>query len=100
MDAVTIFATVILPLLGMGMGAFAMFGVYRTINRHLDRRHEKEMAERTGGGSRQLEELRTRVEELEEGLFRVQELEERVDFAERMLAQRRDAPQLGSADDQ
>jgi hypothetical protein len=100
MEALIVFESVILPLLGMGMGAFAMFGVYRTINRHLDRRHEKEMAERAGEGSRHLEDLRARVGELEDGLFRIQELEERVDFAERMLAQQRDAPKLGRADNQ
>jgi hypothetical protein len=83
-----LFEDVLLPILGMGMGAFAMFGVYRTINRHLDRRHERLMAERAGGGdARQLDELRGRVEDLEEGSMRLQDLEERLDFAERMLAQ-------------
>ena len=36
----------------------------------------------------ELDELRARVAELEQGQARVQELEERVDFAERLLAQR------------
>jgi hypothetical protein len=71
----------------MGMGAFAMFAVYRTLNRHLDRKHERQMAERSGGDARQLEEMRARVEDLEEGSLRLQDLEERLDFAERMLAQ-------------
>ena len=37
------FQNVVLPVLGMGMGAFVLFGVYRTINRHLDRRHEQQL---------------------------------------------------------
>ena len=36
----------------------------------------------------EIDELRARVQELEQGQARVQELEERVDFAERLLAQR------------
>lgn len=87
MGEIIFFEGVILPLLGMGMGAFAMFGVYRTLNRHLDRKHEKEMAGRVGGDSRAMEEFRSRLEELEENAVRVQELEERMDFAERMIAQ-------------
>ena len=77
---------VVFPILGMGMGTFAMFGIYRTVNRHLDRKHEKEMVDRGGGSGRQMEELRARVEELEENAMRVHELEERLDFAERMIA--------------
>jgi hypothetical protein len=41
--------------------------------------------------TRELDELRQRVAELEGGGMRMQELEERVDFAERLLAQRGDA---------
>jgi hypothetical protein len=39
-------------------------------------------------------ELEARVAELEQGEFRLNELEERLDFAERLLAQRREAVQL------
>ena len=79
---------VVFPIIGMGMGAFVLFGIYRTVNRVLDRRHE----ERLAGGSRgalaeDIEEVRRRLDRLEDQAFRVQELEERVDFAERMLAQ-------------
>ncbi|HEX9728730.1 MAG TPA: hypothetical protein VGA37_09510 [Gemmatimonadales bacterium] len=76
----------LLPVLGMGMGAFALFGLYRTVNRHLDRRHEARLAEAGGAPPGEIEELRLRVEVLEEQALRVQELEERVDFAERILA--------------
>ena len=75
MEVLVLFENVVLPLLGMGMGAFVITAVYRTINRHLDRAHEKEMAERAGVSGQQLEELRTRIEELEAGLYRIQELE-------------------------
>jgi hypothetical protein len=79
---------VVFPILGMGMGVLAMFGVYRTVNRGLDRRHERLMSERAGGvDTRRLDELRSRIEELEEGSLRLQDLEERIDFTERMLAQ-------------
>ena len=82
------FQNVVLPVLGMGMGAFVLFGAYRTVNRQLDRRHEKEMAAATHEhASPELEELRGRVELLEETAARVHELEERLDFTERMLAQ-------------
>ena len=82
------FQNVVIPVLGMGMGAFVMFGAYRTVNRHLDRRHEQQMAASAGGLTPpELEDLRGRVEFLEDAADRVQELEERLDFTERMLAQ-------------
>ena len=82
------FQNVVLPVLGMGMGAFVLFGVYRTINRHLDRRHEQQLGAAAGGSAGpELEELRSRVDMLEDAVDRVQELEERLDFTERLLAQ-------------
>jgi hypothetical protein len=44
----------------------------------------------------EVDELRHRVVELEAEHGRMQELEERVDFAERMLAQRNDAVGIGA----
>jgi flagellar biosynthesis/type III secretory pathway M-ring protein FliF/YscJ len=82
------FQNVVIPVLGMGMGAFVLFGAYRTVNRYLDRRHEQQLAAAAGGHSGpDLEDLRSRVELLEDSVDRVQELEERLDFTERMLAQ-------------
>ena len=79
---------VVLPILGMGMGGFVLFGIYRTVNRYADRKHELQMASTAGaGGGRELDELKSRVELLEESAYRVQELEERLDFAERLLTQ-------------
>ncbi len=91
-----VFQQTVIPIFGMGLGALAMFGVYRTINRALDRRHERLLASERGGSSRELEEVRSRIEALEETAFRVQELEERVDFAERLLTREQD--QVGSKD--
>lgn len=85
---------VVFPLMGMGMGAFVLFGLYRTVNRYLDRRHELRLAEGGGVASADVEQLQERMEILEEQVFRVQELEERLDFAERLLAQHSDRPVL------
>jgi plasmid replication initiation protein len=72
-----------------------MFGVYRIATRWIDRRHERLMAEgRAGGGSAELQQLRSRAEQLEDVVARVQDLEERLDFAERVLAQQRERGQL------
>lgn len=82
------FQNVVLPVLGMGMGAFVLFGAYRTVNRHLDRRHERQMAAGIGGKlAPELEDIRSRLELLEDNAERLPELEERLDFTERMLAQ-------------
>ena len=83
-------------VLGMGLGGLTMFGIYRTVNRALERRHERLLAVGKGGSPAELEELRNRIEALEDTAYRVQELEERVDFAERLLT--RDQQQIGSND--
>jgi Tfp pilus assembly protein PilO len=60
---------------------------------------------RIGGASisadltRELDDLRERVAELEGAGTRLQELEERVDFAERMLAQRPEVARLPAEPD-
>ena len=43
-----------------------------------------------------VEELQGKVAELEERVQHMQELEERLDFAERLLAQQREQPRIGS----
>jgi hypothetical protein len=53
--------------------------------------------ERLGDEGERVEELERRVGELEARQQRVAELEERLDFAERLLAQQRDAPRVGPA---
>lgn len=47
--------------------------------------------------SAEVAELRARLQELEGQQARVLELEERIDFAERLLAQQRDAARIGPA---
>jgi hypothetical protein len=68
------------------MGAFVLFGIYRIVNKFLDRRQEARLA---AGGSAVAEELQSvqqRLEQLEEKAHRWEELEERLEFAERVLA--------------
>ncbi len=64
------------------------FGIMRSINKHLDR---KMNVEQGGAGSGQVlaevEELRVRLEASEELRERVADVEERLDFAERLLAE-------------
>lgn len=92
---------VLLPALGIGLAAFFVWLLYRTINRWLDRR---------GAGGRgdaavvalraEVDELRRRVAAGEELQLRVAELEERLDFAERVLAQQRERQRLPPAGEQ
>ncbi len=87
---VMIFNEIVLPLLGMAMGAFVLWGVYRTATRLLERR-------RGGAGQAELEGLRSEVEQLkahagavEDLSLRLSEVEERLDFAERLLTTERE----------
>lgn len=80
---------VLIPIAGMGLAALFLIGAYRTVNRWLDRRHERALAEAAGAGELP-EQLGRRLELLDDLAYRVQELEERVDFAERVLVERRD----------
>lgn len=52
-----------------------------------------------GATQSELADLRARLQEIESQQGRMMELEERVDFAERMLAQQRDAVRLPAGDD-
>lgn len=77
---------VIVPLAGMATGALFLVGVYKLLTRWMELRHRR-------GGSANVEEelqdLRMQVADLGELSGRVMELEERLDFAERLLAQTR-----------
>jgi hypothetical protein len=85
---------VVFPLIGFAMGGFVLYGVYRTINRVLERRHELRLGE-AGSVTEAVRRLEDRVAMLEEHGGRIQELEERVDFTERMLAKHGERPLLG-----
>lgn len=80
---------ILLPVFGMVLAAFAIWQLFRTVNRWLDRR--------AGAAPDEVRALRADVERLsvqaegvEELRHRVGELEERVDFAERLLARERE----------
>ena len=62
------------------------FGIMRSINKQLDRKMKVEEAE--------MEELRMRLEGSEDLRERVADLEERLDFAERLLADGKRPDQL------
>lgn len=70
------FAAIASILLVGSLGVVLLMGLWRWIER------------RTAAPGADLEELRARVAELEAERGRVAELEERVDFAERLLAER------------
>lgn len=79
----------VLALASIGMLTALGFGIMKSINRHLERKHG-------GDGGRvealraEVDELRARVEEADDIRVRFLDLEERLDFAERMLARDRD----------
>jgi hypothetical protein len=84
---------VMVPLAGMATGALFMFGIYKLGMRWMDLRHRRDLQPGSGDDLRELQE---EVAELRELPGRIAELEERLDFAERLLAQaRRDSGTLG-----
>lgn len=90
---------IVFPIFGFILGGGVLFGVYKTLNRHLDRQHQGKLAGGTGSETRALvERLEARVEAMEQADRRIEELEERVDFAERVLAQREEPPALKGGD--
>jgi len=77
---------ILLPLGGMATGALFMFGIYKIVVRWMDMRHRHAVP---AGVEEELQDLRNQVADLGEVASRVMELEERLDFAERLLAQAR-----------
>ena len=81
----------VIGLVGIAMvvgTALVLFPIARAIARRLEGRGgDQELLQ-------QIEELRERVRDLEASQHRVAELEERLDFTERLLAQRRDVEQF------
>lgn len=76
----------LIPLGGMATGALFMFGVYKLLTRWMELRHRPGPATLSG---EELHELQLEVADLRALPERVAELEERLDFAERLLAQHR-----------
>jgi hypothetical protein len=85
---------IILALAGMATGIILGLPVVRALVRLVERKTGGE-----GAGDRALRaevaELRARLEAVEEVRDRLVELEERLEFAERVLAQQRDRARLG-----
>jgi hypothetical protein len=81
-------AAVLITIVVMGTAILLLWPLIRAFARRLEGR----------GASTELqaevEGLRSRVQQLEEGQSRLAELEERLDFAERMLAQSREPDRL------
>jgi hypothetical protein len=74
----------LVPFGGMATGIVFMVVMYKLVARWIDRRQVG-----SGPSVEELRQLRSEIEALEGMAGRVAELEERVDFAERMLAQQR-----------
>lgn len=77
--------SLLIPLAGMGTGVIFMAMLYRLINRWIERRQVTGQDEVVADLAR----LRAEIEMLGDVPDRLQELEERVDFAERVIAQKR-----------
>jgi len=86
---------VLVPIAGMATGVMFMFGIYKLVMRWMDLRHRRELP---AGVEEELRDLRQQVGGLNDLDGRVMEIEERLDFAERLLAQARtrgEAAELG-----
>ena len=79
-------AIFLIVLAALAATTIVLYPLLRAIARRIEGRGGMDNAARV-----ELEELRARVAQLEEGHPRLLELEERVDFAERLLAQREPA---------
>jgi hypothetical protein len=80
-------AAVIIVIAIMSTALLIMWPVMRALARRLEGGASKELLVEVDG-------LRGRIQQLEDGHARMAELEERLDFAERMLAQSRDPDRL------
>ncbi|MCH7875548.1 MAG: hypothetical protein IH965_09655 [Gemmatimonadetes bacterium] len=73
----------LIPLAGLATGVVFMVGIYKLASRWMDRKRLPE-----GDLADEVDRLRGEVDALRDVALRVDELEERLDFAERLLAQR------------
>lgn len=91
---ILIWNQVILPLIGVAVCLILGLPIVRAIVRRMDRKRARADEQEVVTLRSEVLDLRQRLESLEEAGQRVAELEERVDFAERMLAQHRQARPL------
>jgi HAMP domain-containing protein len=97
--AVMIFNEIILPLIGVAFGGLVLWGLYRTVNRYLERRHGAAHGGELEAMQSEVEQLRSQTAGVEHLALRVGELEERLDFAERLLTHERERrARLGAGD--
>jgi hypothetical protein len=89
MDFETILKVIVMAVAAVGIpvGAYAAIAATRSI-------WSRPQALPEGENSPELAALKERVQELEAMQSRMMELEERLDFAERMMVQSREAPRL------
>jgi hypothetical protein len=80
----------IIALVGTGVIAYGGIAAIQALVRHYGGQPGRATPELEA----ELQEMRARLEEGEQARERIAELEERLDFAERMLAQQRDAGRL------
>lgn len=82
-------------LIGTGVVSYGAIALIQVLVKRLGGRSPEAIPEEL---QRELQEMRARIEEGEQARERIAELEERLDFAERMLTQQREATQLGKGD--
>lgn len=88
---------VVFPLVGMGMATFFGWLIIRSVNRHLERRHQLQVGGDVGELKREVERLRALVDGGDDVVARLSDLEERLDFTERVLSRQAREP-LGRGD--
>jgi Tfp pilus assembly protein PilO len=82
-------------LIGTGVLSYGAIALIQVLVKRLGSRSPEVMPEEL---QRELQEMRARIEDGEQAQARIAELEERLDFAERLLTQQREAAQLGKGD--
>lgn len=87
---------ILIPLAGMATGIILGLPVIRAVVRRIEGRSRDAAAPNEVRA--ELDQLRTRLEVLEQEREHVFELEERVDFAERMLTQQQERARLAKGD--
>lgn len=77
----------VIPIVAIIVTGIVLYPLLRALARRIENKV-------SGGVQEELDELRSRIITLEEQAMRVPELEERVDFAERLLANARESDRL------
>jgi len=94
MDGVLKFFGVMMAIAAAGATGYLLIAVANVLARKLEGGRAAELAELES----EMAELRARLDEADAARNRIAELEERLDFAERLLTQQREAPRLGAGD--